>query len=105
MSATVFYRSTETGVRIRIDDENATLDMGHSRSFPNMIRVTELAITYKATEKHDGEAVQQTCEVSRIVYVLDDEDTSTAFVHPDYLDQPQEWPEWARKLVDEHRPA
>ncbi|MFD7855247.1 hypothetical protein ACFV6B_13305 [Streptomyces microflavus] len=105
MAATVFYRSTTTGVRIRIDDKNATIDLGENPHYPNIKRATELAITYETTEKRDREAVQKTSEVSRIVYVLDDEDTPSAFVHPDYLNQPQDWPEWVREQVEKHRPA
>ena len=105
MTATLFYRSTETGVRIRLEDDNATIDLGANPNYPVMFRATELALTYKTTEAHDGDAVRKTCEVSRIVYVLDDEDTPTAFVHPDYLNQPQEWPEWVREQVEKHRPS
>ncbi|MFF7631502.1 hypothetical protein [Streptomyces cyaneofuscatus] len=105
MNATAFYRSTTTGVRIRIDDENATIDLGDNPHYPDTHRVTELAITYETTEKHDGEAVQKTSAVSRIVYVLDDEDTPMASVHDDYLNKPQEWPQWVREQVEWHQPA
>lgn len=57
-------------------------------------RVTELHIRYEG------------CEVTRIAYkVIGDDDYDSVSVHPDYLDRPQEWPNWVRCLVEEHRPV
>lgn len=105
MTATVFYQYTETGVRLRIDDETATIDLGDHPDHPNRIRVTELAVTYKATEIRDGAAVETACEVTNITYLLASTETPVAYVHPDYCDQPQEWPGWVRDLVAANRPA
>ncbi|WP_145503152.1 hypothetical protein [Streptomyces sp. CFMR 7] len=101
MNTTVTYRSTETGVRIRIDDETAAIDVSSNPDHPVMKKAVELAITYKITETRDG----ITGGVTNLTYLLDDPDAPIVYVHPDYLDQSQKWPEWVRNLVDEHRPA
>ncbi|MEW1630824.1 hypothetical protein AB0387_26120 [Streptomyces sp. NPDC089173] len=105
MATTVTYRTTETGVRIRIDDEDATIDIGHHPEYPVMVKVVELGITYKTTETRDGDSLVVAGGVTNLTYLLDDPDNSIAYVHPDYLDQSLRWPEWVRSLVGEHRPT
>ncbi|PVC80570.1 hypothetical protein DBP19_36140 [Streptomyces sp. CS090A] len=104
MAATAFYRSTTTGVRIRIDDENATLNLSGDPARPNLVRVTELAISYKTTENLNGTATNSTSEVTDVVYVLDHEDTRVAYMNPDQLSQPDQWPAWVREQADQHSP-
>ncbi|MFE7485480.1 hypothetical protein [Streptomyces sp. NPDC057552] len=105
MAATVTYRTTETGIRIRIDDDNATIDTGGNPNRPLMVKVVEVGITYKTTETRDGDNLAVTSGVTNLTYLLDDPDNPIAYVHPDYLDQAQKWPEWVRNLIEEHRPT
>lgn len=90
-------------VRLRINDSAATIDFGHHPDYPNLARVTEIAFIY---ETRTGEGDQDsTTTLTNIAYVVDHEESQTAFVHPDFLDQPDEWPAWVRELVDHHRPT
>jgi hypothetical protein len=98
-------RTSETGVRLRIDSDNATIDMGHHPEYPIMVKVAELAINYKTRENPTDGDIKTVSEVTGITYMLTGGEDPMAFVHPDYLDQPDEWPAWVRKLVEEHRPA
>jgi len=104
VTSTVTYQFTETGVRLRIDDETATLDVSGDPARPNPIRVTELAISYKATETRTGDTVKTATEITNITYLLNHADYQVAYVHPDHLEQPQEWPAWVAELVDQYRP-
>lgn len=101
--STVAHQTDTHSVRLRIHGE-ATIDLGHHPDYPRNVRVTEVAVIYTTTQDEDSLSAPRT-EVTSITYVLDDEETKTAFVHPDYLDQPNEWPEWVRELIDERRPT
>ncbi|MFG2676961.1 hypothetical protein [Streptomyces sp. NPDC048445] len=99
------YQFTETGVRLRIDDETATLDVSGDPEHPNPIRVAELNISYRTTTTRTGESVEMATEITNITYLLDHADYQVAYVHPDHLQQSQEWPDWVAELVDQHRPT
>lgn len=89
-------------VRIRIDDASATIDLAANPHYPDPARVTELAINY---ETRTGESSRDSdTKVTSITYLLDHKEHQTAFVHPDFLDSPGEWPDWVRAQVDQHRP-
>ncbi|THA29146.1 hypothetical protein E6R18_24865 [Streptomyces sp. A1277] len=96
VASTVIHQFADSGIRLRIDDETATLDISGDPNHPNPIKVKELAISYKTTSCGS--------EITNLVYVLDDADRPVAYVHPDHLNRPEEWPTWARELVDQHRP-
>ena len=100
-ASTVVHQVDTHSVRLRID-ERATIDLGNHPDYPRDVPVIELAVIYTTTKSADGPA--QT-EVTSITYVLDDEEDKVAFVHPDFLNQPDEWPAWVRDLVDKHRPT
>ncbi|MGW7398099.1 hypothetical protein ACWGH7_16560 [Streptomyces cyaneofuscatus] len=109
IASTVIYERTqqftETGVRLRIDDTTATLNVSGDPNNPKLIRVTELAIGYKSTPVHTGRTTETTVEVTNITYRLDDPDCKMAYVHASRLGQPQEWPAWVAELVDHYRPG
>ncbi|MFD4795925.1 hypothetical protein OG473_39550 (plasmid) [Streptomyces anulatus] len=109
IASTVIYERTqpftETGVRLRIDDASATLNVSGDPNNPKPIRVTELAISYKAAETHTGGTTETVVEVTNITYRLDHDDHKVAYVHPTHLDQPHEWPAWVAELVDHYRPS
>ena len=105
ITSTLTYRTNETGVRLSINSDDATIDMGNNPAYPVPVKVTELAISYKTAETfHDGN-VEVASEVTGITYMLTGGEDPIAFVHPDFLDKPEEWPAWVRDLVDEHRPS
>ncbi|NEC17894.1 hypothetical protein [Streptomyces parvus] len=109
ITSTVIYERTqqytETGVRLRIDDVSATLNVSGNPNNPKPISVTELAIGYKATQVHSGRTTKTTVEVTNITYLLDDPDCKMAYVHASRLDQPQEWPTWVAELVEHYSPS
>ncbi|MEU8469622.1 hypothetical protein AB0F30_17140 [Streptomyces sp. NPDC029006] len=80
----------------------ATIDVGHHPDHPDEATVTELAIIYTTTSS-SGSPTRT--EVTSITYVLNHREHKTAFVHPHFLDQPDEWPDWVRALVTEHAPV
>lgn len=102
VTSTVSHQVDTHSVRLRIHDE-ATIDLGHSPSFPRHVPVTEVAVIYTTTQSADSASGPRT-EVTSISYVLDDEEDKAAFVDPDFLDQPNEWPDWVRDLIDQYRP-
>lgn len=102
VNSTVSHQVDTHSVRLHIHGE-ATIDLGHSPSFPREVPVTEVAVIYTTTQSADSASAPRT-EVTSISYVLDDEEDKAAFVHPDFLDQPNEWPDWLRSLIDQYRP-
>ncbi|MFK0288263.1 hypothetical protein ACIQVL_48500 [Streptomyces sp. NPDC090499] len=90
-------------VRLRIDDAAATIDFGHNPAYPDLALVTEIAVIYETRTGEDDQ--ERTTKVASIAYVVSHDEHQTAFVHPNFLDQPAEWPVWVRELVDHHRPA
>lgn len=103
VTSTVSHQVDTHCVRLRIHGD-ATIDLGNHPDYPRNVPVTEVAVIYTTTQSDDSASAPRT-EVTSITYVLDDEDDKTAFVHPDYLDQPGEWPDWVRALIDQHRPS
>ena len=103
VTSTVVHQVDTHSVRLRIQGE-ATIDLGHSPAYPREVPVTEVAVIYTTTQDADSASAPRT-EITSITYVLEDEEHKTAFVYPDYLDQPGEWPEWVRTLIDRHRPS
>ncbi|MGW0948452.1 hypothetical protein ACWD4O_38680 [Streptomyces sp. NPDC002623] len=102
MTATTMICQTSThSVRLRLD-EKVTIDLGSHPDYPRIVPVTELAVIYETTKKLDSDSVTI---VTGISYVLDDEEDKAAFVHPDYLDLPEEWPAWVREQVNANRPT
>ncbi len=95
VATSLLHQVSTHSVRLRID-EQATIDLGHHPDYPRHVVVTELAVVYETTKSGTT--------VTSITYVLDDEEDKAAFVHPEYLGLPDEWPAWVRLLVDEHRP-
>ena len=92
-----------TVVRLDVSGEDATIDMGENPAYHPPAQVTELAISYKTTRNlRDNTAAS---EVTDITYRIANKDYDTASVHHDFLDKPNEWPDWVRELVDEHNPA
>lgn len=105
ITCTVTYQVAETGVRLRIDDKTATLNVSGDPAHPNPVRVTELAIGYKTTETRTGDTAEVAAEITNITYLLDRADYPVAYVHPDHLANPQEWPAWVATLVEQYRPS
>lgn len=99
-ASTVIHQVDTHSVRLRLT-EHVTIDLGHNPAYPDEATVTELAVNYETTKSIDSPVHTK---VTSITYVLDHTEHQTAFVHPDFLDQPHEWPAWARDLVDQHRP-
>lgn len=88
-TATLVSTTTTTELVLAIDG-NLTLDIGERDQVP----VTGMRITYRDTE------------LAGIVYdTIEHGEASTAVLHPDYLNTPDEWPYWARALVNQYRPA
>jgi hypothetical protein len=104
IASSVIYEFTETGVRLRIHDETATLNVSGDLAHPNPVKVTELAISYKTALTATGNTATVSSEITNITYVLDHPDYQVAYVHPDHLEQPQEWPTWVAELIDQYRP-
>lgn len=103
VSSTTICAVDTHSVRLRIDDPAATIDFNDNPAYPDLARVTEIAVIYETRTREGNQ--QGTTKVTSITYVVDHEEHQTAFVHPDFLDQPDEWPAWARALVDHHRPT
>lgn len=103
VTSTVSHQVDTHSVRLRIHGE-ATIDLGHSPAYPREVPVTEVAVIYTTTQSADSASGPRT-EVTSISYVLDDEQDKSAFVDPDFLDQPNEWPDWLRALIDQYRPT
>ncbi len=100
-ATTLIHQSSTHSVRLRLD-EPATIDLSGHPHYPRIVPVLELAVAYETTRKPDTGPVTR---VTSITYVLDDEEDKAAFVHPDYLDSPDEWPAWVREQVDANRPT
>jgi hypothetical protein len=83
-------------------DDPVTIDLGNHPDYPRIVPVTELALSYETTTKP---GTDPTTTVTSISYILDDEEDKAAFVHPDYLETPEEWPAWVREQVDANRPT
>lgn len=100
VNSTVIHQVDTHSVRLAVHDP-VTIDLGSNPAYPDEATVTELAVIYKTTTSADSPA---RTEITSITYVLDHKEHQTAFVHPDFLDQPHEWPAEVRELVDQHRP-
>ncbi|NUQ95847.1 MAG: hypothetical protein HOY79_04560 [Streptomyces sp.] len=103
VTSTVAHQVDTHSVRLTIHGE-ATIDLGNHPDYPRTVPVTEIAVIYTTTQSADSASGPRT-EVTSIAYVLDNEEDKTAFVHPDFLDQPDAWPEWVRTLIDQYRPT
>ena len=105
INVTPTTRVDTTVVRLNVSGEDATIDMGENPAYHQPAQVTELAISYKTTRAYSGDTFTVTSDVTDITYRITGKDYDTASVHPDFLDQPDEWPAWVRELVDEYNPA
>lgn len=103
VSTTIVTTLDTHSVRLRINDPAATIDFGHNPAYPDIARVTEISVVYETRTK-EGQSTGQT-RVTSINYQVDHEEHQSAFVSPEFLEQPEEWPAWVRGLVDEHNPA
>ena len=101
VTSTVSHQVDTHSVRLAIHDP-LTIDLGNNPAYPDEATVTELAVIYTTTTPEGG---TPHTEVTSIAYVLNHEEHKTAFVHPDFLDQPDEWPAGVRQLVDQHKPT
>lgn len=101
VNSTVLHQVDTHSVRLAIH-EPLTIDLGDHPDYPDEATVTELAVIYTTTSNADS---APRTEVTSIAYVLDHTEHQTAFVHPDFLSQPDQWPAGVRKLVDAHNPS
>lgn len=107
IQATPTTRVDDTVVRLNIGGEDATIDLDENPAYHAPAQVAELTISYTTTTTHTdgGDTVTITSAVTGITYRVADKDYATVSVHPDFLDQPDEWPAWVRDLVAEYKPA
>lgn len=105
IDAKLTYRSRTEGVRLTVDDPTAVIDMGANPAHHLPVRVREINISFETTETFDGDTWTADSKVISIGYRVAGQDYDTVSVHPDYLDQPDEWPDWLPPLVDHHRPT
>lgn len=105
VNASPTQQTDDTRVRLDISGDDATIDMGENPAYHEPAKVTVLYLGYRTTRKTDGDTVATTSEVTDITYRITGKEYETASVHPDFLDQPDEWPAWVRDLVDKHNPA
>jgi hypothetical protein len=101
VNSTVMHQVDTHSVRLAIHDP-LTIDFNDNPTYPDEATVTEIAVIYTTTSSADS---PPRTEVTSITYVLDHPEHQTAFVHPDFLDQPNEWPDKVRELVDAHNPS
>jgi hypothetical protein len=80
----------------------ATITVGAAPFGDEEHHVTGLCIGYEVTETAHGNVARVDTRITQITYRTDE---GGASVHPDFLDQPSEWPQWVRELVEEHRPT
>lgn len=105
INATLTYRTRTEGVRLTLDDPTAVIDMGENPAYHPPVLVREVNISYETTETFNGDERTVTSTVTNIAYRVVHDEYDTVSVHPDYLDQPDEWPHWLPELVEHHRPA
>lgn len=105
INVTPTVRVDATAVRLDITGEDAVIDMGDNPAYHPPAQVIALEISYKTTHTYNGDAFTLTSEVTAITYRITGKDYDSASVHPDFLDQPDQWPDWVRELVDEYNPA
>jgi hypothetical protein len=94
LTSTVTARTTTTEIEVSADGV-PPLPLSSPPFGDENLNITHVRIAYRDRS------------VTAIDYVgTDDEGAdSKGFVHPDFLDQPETWPDWVRHLVEEHRPV
>ncbi|MEU5323032.1 hypothetical protein AB0G67_40710 [Streptomyces sp. NPDC021056] len=99
------HRTRAEGIRLTLDDPAAVIDLGENPAYSQPIPVREINISYETTETFDGDTRTVSSKVTNIVYRVTHDEYDVVSVHPDFLDQPDEWPDWLPPLVEHHRPA
>jgi hypothetical protein len=103
VTATPARRVDNTVVCVDVTGDEATIETGENPAYHQPAQVTGLTISYKTTRNMRDNTM--TSEVTDITYRITGKDYDTTSIHPEYLDQPDEWPVWVRALVEEHNPA
>lgn len=106
VTSTVTGRTTKQEVELDVTDA-PPIEIDEAPWSVRKANVNAIRISYETLEVIVGNIRQAEARVTGIAYETDDQESidGEVFVHPDFLDKPDEWPDWVRALVDEHRPT
>lgn len=102
ITGTMTSRASKLTVELEISGA-PTVEFG-TEAHPEAATVTGLTIGYKVNESFHGNIGRADTEVTRIIYRVAGAFFDTAGIHPEFLDKPEEWPDWVRVLVEENTP-
>jgi hypothetical protein len=105
IDAKLTFRTRTVGIRLTLDHPDAVIDLGHNPAYAKPVPVREVNLSYETTETFDGDDRIVTSTVTNIVYRVTHDEYDVVSIHPDFLNQPAEWPDWLRPLVEHHRPS